>query len=242
MTHQVNALPFSDRDADALLTGLVERYSPSREEGPATSYLVEQMHAQGLRAYRDAAGNAVGELGEGERTILLLGHIDTVRGPIEVRREGNLLFGRGTVDAKGPLAAFVGSLIGGALPGFWSRVLGLSLDQPASYRYTLLVAVALLAPSVVPLFVARDTAPLQGPAGSTRKHDSCSKRGWAPRFGLARRPPQSSGRSPSRVLIRLFLSGRAAREPWGTRKAADSAGGSAYRPAINAWCSGSAAG
>jgi len=61
-------------------------------------------------------------------------------------------------SALWPLAAFVGSLIGGALPVFWCRVLDLSLDHPAPYRYTLLVAVVLLAPTVVPLLLARETA------------------------------------------------------------------------------------
>src|SRR5207245_825261 len=36
-----------------------------------------------------------------------LGHMDTVPGFIPVRREGNRLFGRGAVDAKGPLAAAI---------------------------------------------------------------------------------------------------------------------------------------
>src|SRR5207253_5029997 len=36
-----------------------------------------------------------------------LGHIDTVPGEIPVRIEGDDLVGRGAVDAKGPLAAFV---------------------------------------------------------------------------------------------------------------------------------------
>ncbi len=62
------------------------------------------MQALGFRARIDEAGNAIGELGKGERTIVLLGHIDTVPGQIRVRREGDILFGRGTVDAKGPLA------------------------------------------------------------------------------------------------------------------------------------------
>jgi LysW-gamma-L-lysine carboxypeptidase len=97
----------TDNQADTLLAGLVERYSPSRNERPAVHYLVEQMQALGFQAQVDGAGNAVGVLGDGERTILLLGHIDTVPGQIEVRREGNVLYGRGTVDAKGPLASFV---------------------------------------------------------------------------------------------------------------------------------------
>ena len=41
------------------------------------------------------------------RTIVLLGHIDTVPGNIPVRIENDLLYGRGSVDAKGPLATFV---------------------------------------------------------------------------------------------------------------------------------------
>ncbi|MBN1874486.1 MAG: [LysW]-lysine hydrolase [Anaerolineae bacterium] len=98
---------FDDTQADALLTGLVEQYSPSREEHPAVTYLITQMQNLGFHAYIDGAGNAIGELGNGTRTLLLLGHIDTVPGYIPVRREGNLLYGRGTVDAKGPLATFV---------------------------------------------------------------------------------------------------------------------------------------
>jgi LysW-gamma-L-lysine carboxypeptidase len=54
-------------------------------------------------------GNVIGELGDpgAERTIVLLGHMDTVPGRIPVRREDGFLYGRGAVDAKGPLAAFV---------------------------------------------------------------------------------------------------------------------------------------
>lgn len=96
----------TDHDADVLLTGLVQQYSPSTRETEAVEYLVAWMDARGFDAHVDGAGNAVGVLGAGERTLLLLGHIDTVPGYIEVRREGDRLFGRGAVDAKGPLAAF----------------------------------------------------------------------------------------------------------------------------------------
>jgi LysW-gamma-L-lysine carboxypeptidase len=93
-----------------LIRGLVAIPSLSRHEAEASSWLAAQMHANGFeRAFVDAAGNAVGELGDpsAARTIVLLGHIDTVPGNIPVRIEGNLLYGRGSVDAKGPLAAFV---------------------------------------------------------------------------------------------------------------------------------------
>ena len=42
-----------------------------------------------------------------------------------------------------PLAGFAGGLVGGFLPGFFSRTLGYSLDQPAPYRYALFLAGAL---------------------------------------------------------------------------------------------------
>src|SRR5258708_38365036 len=93
-------------DAIALLEGLVSIYSPTGQEAEAVRHLVEQMQAAGLRAHVDAAGNAIGECGDGPETVVLLGHIDTVPGFIPVRRDGDELYGRGTVDAKGPLATF----------------------------------------------------------------------------------------------------------------------------------------
>ncbi len=97
-----------------LLQGLVAIPSLSRQEAAASAWLVAQMQQLGYaRAYVDAAGNAVGELGaeNAANTVILLGHIDTVPGDIPVRIEagsdGPVLYGRGTVDAKGPLATFV---------------------------------------------------------------------------------------------------------------------------------------
>jgi LysW-gamma-L-lysine carboxypeptidase len=94
-------------DEVALLEGLLNRYSPSGHESEAVSYLVEQMTALGYEAFADEAGNAVGTYGAGPDTVMLLGHIDTVAGLIPVRRDGDQLWGRGAVDAKGSLACFV---------------------------------------------------------------------------------------------------------------------------------------
>ncbi|MCD6519033.1 MAG: [LysW]-lysine hydrolase [Anaerolineae bacterium] len=97
-----------DAEAIDFLERLVRIYSPSFQERPVAEYIVQAMGRWGYQqAEIDAAGNAVGFLGEGKQRILLLGHIDTVPGYIPVRREGSLLYGRGTVDAKGPFAAFV---------------------------------------------------------------------------------------------------------------------------------------
>jgi LysW-gamma-L-lysine carboxypeptidase len=79
----------------------------SRQEGEAVEWLVARMAERGFRASVDDAGNAIGEIGDGTRHVVLLGHIDTVPGEIPVRIEGDELVGRGAVDAKGPLAAFV---------------------------------------------------------------------------------------------------------------------------------------
>src|SRR5215213_861231 len=97
-----------------LLHGLVAIPSLSCQEAAASAWLAEQMHVLGYeRAFVDGAGNAVGEIGalDSSHTVVLLGHIDTVLGNIAVRIEetpvGPMLYGRGSVDAKGPLATFV---------------------------------------------------------------------------------------------------------------------------------------
>ncbi len=90
------------------LIGLVHQYSPSGQEAQAVDWLVQRMQALGFdQVGADPAGNAVGILGNGPKQVILLGHIDTVPGQIQVRLEEDVLYGRGTVDAKGPLAAFV---------------------------------------------------------------------------------------------------------------------------------------
>jgi LysW-gamma-L-lysine carboxypeptidase len=108
-----------DRAAIDLLERLVTTPSPSREEHAAVSVLVSWMMEQGFAAASDEAGNAVGVRGTGPREILLLGHIDTFPGLVPVRRQGRLLYGRGAVDAKGPLAAFAAAAAAVAPPPEW---------------------------------------------------------------------------------------------------------------------------
>ena len=96
-----------DHAAITLLHELVAIPSVSGDERAAVEYLVAQMTALGFTATIDGAGNAVGSIGEGRPETVLLGHIDTVPGAIPVRQEAGRLFGRGAVDAKGSLAAFV---------------------------------------------------------------------------------------------------------------------------------------
>src|SRR5687767_14082988 len=97
------------------LIGLVSQYSPSGQERRAVDWLVARMKLLGYdNAYMDEAGNAVGVIGWGPKQVILLGHIDAVAGDIPVRFENvgttgqlSLLYGRGSVDAKGSLACFV---------------------------------------------------------------------------------------------------------------------------------------
>lgn len=90
-----------------LLEGLVRIPSFSRNEARAVDWLCQQMNALGFTAEPDGAGNAVGTRGNGPHEIMFLGHIDTVPGELVVERANGALYGRGTVDAKGPLATFV---------------------------------------------------------------------------------------------------------------------------------------
>jgi len=106
-------------EAIELLTGLVSIPSPSLAEADASAYLVDWMSAHGLQAHVDAAGNAVGVKGSGPREILLLGHIDTFPGEVPVRCEGDLLYGRGSVDAKGPLCTFAAATAQIDVPDGW---------------------------------------------------------------------------------------------------------------------------
>jgi [amino group carrier protein]-lysine/ornithine hydrolase len=108
------------------LIELVSHYSPSGKEAAASTWLTSRMKQLGAtRSFVDPVGNAVGIWGDGQRQIVLLGHIDTVPGEIPVRVEDNFLYGRGSVDAKGPLACYVDSAVNlGSIPGWQVVVIG----------------------------------------------------------------------------------------------------------------------
>ncbi len=110
-----------------LLESLVSIPSPSGRESEASAWLVDWMAARGLAAHVDAVGNAVGTRGQGPRQVMLLGHIDTFPGELPVRREEGWLYGRGTVDAKGPLCAFTAAAA--------------EVDPPPGWRVTVVGAV-----------------------------------------------------------------------------------------------------
>ncbi|EMA42721.1 [LysW]-lysine hydrolase [Halococcus saccharolyticus] len=93
-----------------LLVELVETPSPTGEEAACAEILVDFFENHGREAFLDEVGNV---RAPADDAVLLTSHIDTVPGDIPVRiepgdgeREGSeVLWGRGSVDATGPLVA-----------------------------------------------------------------------------------------------------------------------------------------
>ncbi len=122
-------------EISATLLGLIQHYSPSGHEREVVCWLIHRMRELGYtEAFADQAGNAIGVKGEGERHIVLLGHIDTVPGEIEIRVEGENLYGRGSVDAKGPLAAFVDAVAALTPPPGWKFIVIGAVDEEGDSR------------------------------------------------------------------------------------------------------------
>jgi LysW-gamma-L-lysine carboxypeptidase len=94
-------------DPVEFLQGALAIPSPSGEERLVAEYLAEGMERLGIKAFVDEADNARGKVGKGPIQVVLLGHIDTVPGMVPVRLQGEKLFGRGAVDAKGPFVAMI---------------------------------------------------------------------------------------------------------------------------------------
>jgi len=99
-------VPDDDR-AVHLLREMVAIPSPSGSEGAVAAFLAGEMQDLGFDAEIDRVGNVVGRIGPRPDRVAMVGHIDTVPGQIQVRIVDHVLWGRGSVDAKGPMAAFV---------------------------------------------------------------------------------------------------------------------------------------
>lgn len=122
-------------DPVALLKRMVDIPSLSGEEAALAVFLVDAMRSLGFRASVDEAGNAVGIMGDGPTEIVLLGHLDTVPGVVPVRIEDGKLYGRGSVDAKGPLATFIAATARvGPLPDKRIVVVGATEEEAASSK------------------------------------------------------------------------------------------------------------
>lgn len=128
-------------DPIEFLKELVAIQSLSGQETAVSHFLVSTMNELDYTAHVDEAGNAVGmrecpdENGDISREIVLLGHMDTVPGDIPVRIEDGILHGRGSVDAKGPLATFVMAGAEAELqPGTRLVVIGATEEESATSK------------------------------------------------------------------------------------------------------------
>ena len=118
-----------------LLSRLVEIPSPSGREEYACRFLASALPSLGWeRVEIDGAGSVVASRGSGSRELVLMGHIDTVPGGPPHRIDGDILHGRGSVDAKGPLCAF--AVAGGsvAVAPDWKVTLVAATGEEADSR------------------------------------------------------------------------------------------------------------
>jgi LysW-gamma-L-lysine carboxypeptidase len=97
---------YRNQQAEELLVDLVSTPSPSGEEGPAAERLAAFFREHGREVWLDGVGNVHAPADD---SVLLTSHVDTVPGdiPVEVRETDGVqtLWGRGSVDATGALAA-----------------------------------------------------------------------------------------------------------------------------------------
>ncbi|MUV86899.1 [LysW]-lysine hydrolase [Natronomonas sp. CBA1123] len=96
----------ADEEARDLLETLVSIPSPTPEEAECAEALAEFFEEHDREVFIDEVGNV---RAPADDSVLYTSHIDTVPGDIPVRVEdgenGPELWGRGSVDAKGPLTA-----------------------------------------------------------------------------------------------------------------------------------------
>ncbi|MCW3998349.1 MAG: M20/M25/M40 family metallo-hydrolase [Candidatus Bathyarchaeota archaeon] len=96
-----------DKKRVQFLTNLLGIYSPSGCEEAISEFIIAKMEKLGFSVKEDSIGNIIGEIGKGELTILLCGHMDTVVAHLPLRIEKGKIYARGAVDAKGPLASMI---------------------------------------------------------------------------------------------------------------------------------------
>lgn len=85
---------------------------PSNEGvGEMRDLLCETLAEHGAEPRIDGAGNVIASKGEGSPHTLLNTHIDTVSPHIPFERDGEVIRGRGSCDAKGPLAAMLAAFL-----------------------------------------------------------------------------------------------------------------------------------
>jgi putative selenium metabolism hydrolase len=99
------------------LRRMIQTPSLSGEEGPMADLVAREMEALGYEVDEDGMGNVIGRIKGGKgRMILFDGHLDHIQpgdpsswkhAPYSAEVVDDLVYGRGTVDMKGALAAMI---------------------------------------------------------------------------------------------------------------------------------------
>jgi putative selenium metabolism hydrolase len=162
------------------LADLITIRSYTGQEGPAVERALRELRAIGCEAvWMDAAGNALGRIGQGQRVILYDAHLDTnevadegewPHPPLQPTIENGVMWGLGASDCKGGLASIVyGAAILKALNltgDFTLLVMGATLEEDAEgFALRSLVERDGVRPDVVLLAEATDLTLRRGQRG-----------------------------------------------------------------------------
>jgi acetylornithine deacetylase len=104
----------ADRSFDPV--AFLERAVPVASDEDVTemrTLLVETLASHGVEATVDDAGNVLASRGpaDGDPHLVLNTHVDTVSPHVPFERDGDAIRGRGSCDAKGPLAALLSAFL-----------------------------------------------------------------------------------------------------------------------------------
>ncbi len=99
-----------NNEESSFLRKCIEIYSPSGEEQKYAEFISDFLKNHGFKVTFDAVGNLYAEKGEGKPVLLLVSHLDTIPGEIQVCEKDCKIFGRGAIDCKSSLAAMVYSI------------------------------------------------------------------------------------------------------------------------------------
>ena len=87
------------------------RIDSTEDVSEMREFLVDTLREHGLDPAVDDAGNTLATKGEGSPHLVLNTHIDTVPPHVPFARDGDVVRGRGSCDAKGPLAALLDAFL-----------------------------------------------------------------------------------------------------------------------------------
>ncbi|MEM2236804.1 MAG: M20/M25/M40 family metallo-hydrolase [Candidatus Caldarchaeum sp.] len=149
---ELKAIEVYREPAVSTLVQLLEVYTPPGEERRLErTWFRICADLRYHRVWRDELGNYFASVGDGDKTVMLVSHVDTVPGELRVRVSGGRVYGRGAVDAKGPLSAMLlaGSIVADRLKNSRLVVAGLVDEEGMGRGAKKLVEDGIYADSIV---------------------------------------------------------------------------------------------